>query len=80
LPPGSLGARTRPERAAARSTFTNSLKLLRQARCEGVICWWQWAVAPWLGTPGANSKVAGFLRTAAPLRNWLDQRVGPAPG
>ena len=25
------------------------------------------------------AKVAGFLRTAAPLRTWLDQRVGPAP-
>jgi hypothetical protein len=45
-----------------------------------VICWWQWAVPPWLGTPGANGKVAGSLRTAARLRNWLDQRAGPAHG
>jgi len=45
-----------------------------------VICWWQWTVAPWLGTPGAKGKVAGFLRTAAPLHSWLDQRVGSAPG
>src|SRR6266704_3290610 len=67
LPPGSPGARTRPERAAARRTLTNSLKLLRQARCKGVICWWQWTVTPWLGTPGAKGKVVGFLRTAAPL-------------
>jgi hypothetical protein len=23
--------------------------------------------------------VVGFLRTAAPLQQWLDQQVGPAP-
>jgi hypothetical protein len=45
-----------------------------------VICWWQWTVTPWLGTPGAEGKMVGFLRTAATLRNWLDQRAGPAPG
>jgi uncharacterized protein (TIGR02453 family) len=46
-------------------------------RCKGLICWRQWAVAPWLGTPDAKDHVAGFLRTATPLHNWLDQRVGP---
>jgi hypothetical protein len=33
-------------------------------------------VAPWLGTPEAKDHVVGFLRAAAPLHNWLDQRVG----
>src|SRR5258708_11201578 len=46
-------------------------------RCQGVICWRQWPVAPWLGTAEAKDHVVGFLRTAAPLHNWLDQRVGP---
>ena len=35
------------------------------------------SLAPWLGTPEAKDRVVGFLRTAAPLRNWLDQRTGP---
>ena len=37
------------------------------------------AVAPWLYTAEAKHRVAGFLRTAAPLHQWLDQRVGPDP-
>ena len=48
-------------------------------RCKGLICWRQWPVAPWLYTSGAKDRVVGFLRTAAPLQQWLDQRVGPAP-
>jgi uncharacterized protein (TIGR02453 family) len=48
-------------------------------RCKGLICWRQWPVAPWLYTSGAKDRVAGFLRTAAPLQQWLDQRVGPDP-
>lgn len=48
-------------------------------RCKGVICWRQWAVASWLHTAKAKDHVVGFLRTAAPLNNWLDQRVGPGP-
>ena len=46
-------------------------------RCKGLICWRQWPVAPWLGTAKAKDRVAGFLRTAAPLHQWLDQQVGP---
>ena len=48
-------------------------------RCKGLICWRQWPVAPWLYTAGAKDRVVGFLRTAAPLQQWLDQRVGPDP-
>ena len=48
-------------------------------RCKGLICWQQWPPAPWLGTAKAKDRVAGFLRTAAPLHNWLDQHVGPDP-
>jgi uncharacterized protein (TIGR02453 family) len=48
-------------------------------RCKGLICWRHWPVAPWLYTAGAMDRVAGFLRTAAPLHRWLDQEVGPDP-
>jgi uncharacterized protein (TIGR02453 family) len=48
-------------------------------RCKGLICWRQWPVAPWLRTKKARDRVVGFLRTAAPLQQWLDQRVGPDP-
>ncbi|HEX9538502.1 MAG TPA: DUF2461 domain-containing protein [Streptosporangiaceae bacterium] len=48
-------------------------------RCKGLICWRHWPVAPWLHTAKAKDKVAGFLRTAAPLHHWLDQNVGPDP-
>ena len=48
-------------------------------RCKGLICWRQWPVAPWLYTAGAKDRVVGFLRTAAPLHQWLDQQVGPDP-
>ena len=48
-------------------------------RCKGLICWQQWPVAPWLYTAEAKDRVAGFLRTAAPLHQWLDQQVGPGP-
>ena len=48
-------------------------------RCKGLICWRQWPVAAWLHTARAKDRVAGFLRTAAPLHQWLDQQVGPDP-
>jgi uncharacterized protein (TIGR02453 family) len=48
-------------------------------RCKGLICWRQWPVAPWLGTAGARDRVAGFLRTAAPMHHWLERQVGPDP-
>ncbi len=53
-------------------------------QCKGLICWRQWPAAPWLGTAKAKDRVAGFLRTAAPLHHWLDRHVGAdhpiAPG
>jgi uncharacterized protein (TIGR02453 family) len=49
-------------------------------RCKGLMCWRHWPVAPWLATAKAKDRVTGFLRTAAPLHQWLDQSVGPDPG
>jgi uncharacterized protein (TIGR02453 family) len=48
-------------------------------RYKGLICWQHWPVAPWLHTAEAKDRVAGFLRTAAPLHHWLDRNVGAAP-
>jgi len=48
-------------------------------RYKGLICWRHWPVAPWLHTAEAKDHVVGFLRTAAPLHQWLDQQVGPDP-
>jgi uncharacterized protein (TIGR02453 family) len=47
-------------------------------RYKSLICWQHWPVAGWLHTARAKDRVAGFLRTAAPLRQWLDGKVGPA--
>ena len=44
---------------------------------KGLICWRDWPVAPWLHTSKARDQVAGVLRTAAPLHQWLDRNVGP---
>ena len=49
-------------------------------RWKGLICWRDWPVASWLHTAQTRDRVAGFLRTAAPLQHWLDHRVGPDPG
>ena len=46
-------------------------------RYKGLICWHHWPVAAWLHTAAAKDKVAGFLRTTAPLRQWLEHHVGP---
>jgi uncharacterized protein (TIGR02453 family) len=46
-------------------------------RYKGLICWHHWPVEPWLHTAEASGKVAGVLRTAAPLHQWLDRKVGP---
>jgi uncharacterized protein (TIGR02453 family) len=48
-------------------------------RYRGLICWRHWPVAPWLHTGQAKDRVAGFLRTAAPVHRWLDDNVGPDP-
>ena len=49
-------------------------------RWKGLICWRDWPVGPWLHTGQAKDRVAGFLRTAAPVQRWLDDKVGPDPG
>ena len=49
-------------------------------RYKGLICWRDWPVGPWLHTGQAKDRVAGFLRTAAPVQRWLDDKVGPDPG
>ncbi len=48
-------------------------------RYRGLICWRHWPVAPWLHTGQPRDRVAGFLRTAAPVHRWLDENVGPDP-
>jgi uncharacterized protein (TIGR02453 family) len=50
-------------------------ELLRQ---KGLYAWKQWPVEPWLGSPQARTKVAGFLAAAEPLSDWLAQHVGPS--
>ncbi|HEY2550157.1 MAG TPA: DUF2461 domain-containing protein [Streptosporangiaceae bacterium] len=47
-------------------------------RSKGLIAWQEWAPEPWLGTPEAARRVAGFLTAARPLRGWLDEHVGPS--
>lgn len=46
-------------------------------RYKGVVAWHQWPVEPWLETPAARDRVAGFLRTTRPLSRWLEKHVGP---
>jgi uncharacterized protein (TIGR02453 family) len=46
-------------------------------RYRGLIAWRDWPVAAWLSTPAARSRVVDFLRTAAPLQDWLVEQVGP---
>jgi len=45
-------------------------------RYKGLITWQEWPVEPWLGTPAAKQRVAGFLAASRPLCEWLDQHVG----
>jgi uncharacterized protein (TIGR02453 family) len=46
-------------------------------RRKNLIAWQEWPVEPWLETAAVTEHVAGFLRAAQPLRNWLDRCVGP---
>jgi uncharacterized protein (TIGR02453 family) len=48
-------------------------------RCKGLVAWKEWPVEPWLETAAARDQVAGFLRTARPLSDWLAAHAG-APG
>jgi uncharacterized protein (TIGR02453 family) len=49
-------------------------------RHRGLFAWRSWPVAAWLGTPAAKKKVVDQLRAAAPLQEWLDERVGRGEG
>lgn len=49
---------------------------LELLRGKGIIVWKEWAVAGWLGTARAKTRVVDVLRTAAPLNEWLMQHVG----
>jgi len=46
-------------------------------RHKGLIAWRDWPAGAWLGTAKAKVRVVDFLRTAAPLQDWLDEHVGP---
>jgi uncharacterized protein (TIGR02453 family) len=46
-------------------------------RNRGLIAWREWPVEPWLHTAGAKARIQRFLRAAAPLHAWLEDRVGP---
>lgn len=47
-------------------------------RYKGVITWQEWPVEPWMHTAKAKARIVKHLRTAQPLRAWLDDRVGPS--
>ena len=77
------------ERAGVGVTAHDSLKTAPQGypkdhprievlRYKGLICWKEWAVAPWLSTAKAKTRVVDVLRTAEPIVGWLDANVGPS--
>lgn len=47
-------------------------------RNKGLVAWQEWEPAPWLATAEPYRRVADFLRAAQPLKDWLDQHVGPS--
>ena len=47
-------------------------------RYKGLIAWKDWPAGAWLGTNEARKRVVGFLRTSAPLNEWLAAHVGSA--
>ncbi|WP_412750677.1 DUF2461 domain-containing protein [Krasilnikovia sp. M28-CT-15] len=51
------------------------LALLRH---KGLVTWKEWTPAAWLGTAAAGRRIVDFLRTSRPLRQWLDDTVGPS--
>ena len=46
-------------------------------RHKGLTTWKEWEPAAWLGTAKAQTRVVEFLRSSRPLRDWLDDHVGP---
>jgi uncharacterized protein (TIGR02453 family) len=47
-------------------------------RHKGLTTWKEWPPAAWLGTAAAKTRIVEFLRTSRPLRDWLDDHVGPS--
>ena len=47
-------------------------------RYKGVVAWKEWPPEPWLETAEAMDRIAGFLRAARPLSDWLEAYVGPS--
>ena len=47
-------------------------------RHKGLIAWKEWPPAAWLGTAEAKQRVAGVLRAARGLQDWLEAHVGPS--
>lgn len=42
------------------------------------MAWQEWAPAKWLGTRTAHTRITAFLRASQPLKDWLDDHVGPS--
>ncbi|MGW4893866.1 DUF2461 domain-containing protein [Kitasatospora sp. NPDC004240] len=51
------------------------IELLRH---KGLVAWQEWPPAQWLGTRTAYRRITDFLRASQPLRDWLDDHVGPS--
>ncbi|MFD9686951.1 DUF2461 domain-containing protein [Kitasatospora sp. NPDC001309] len=47
-------------------------------RHKGLVAWQEWEPAKWLGTRTAHTRIAAFLRASQPLKDWLDDHVGPS--
>ena len=47
-------------------------------RYKGIVAWREWPPEPWLETASAKDHIAGFLRAARPLGDWLTKHVGPS--
>ena len=45
---------------------------------KGLVAWKEWGVEPWLSTPAAKERVAGFFAATEPLADWLNGHVGPS--
>jgi uncharacterized protein (TIGR02453 family) len=46
-------------------------------RHKGLTTWMEWPPAAWLGTAAAKKRLVDFFRASRPLREWLDDHVGP---
>ncbi|MFJ7247158.1 DUF2461 domain-containing protein [Kitasatospora sp. NPDC098652] len=51
------------------------IELLRH---KGLVAWQEWPPAKWLGTRTAHTRITAFLRASQPLKDWLDDHVGPS--